>query len=93
MKITNEQMFKVMEIIGIIGIDIELEGSIEELGTAMINTLMKNMYKAQTQIEELIEELVEKEVDTPIKLMKAIKILKQDKEVVNFFTELIETMI
>jgi len=86
LKITNKHMFKLMEIIGIIGIDVELEGNDEkEVGLRLIETILKNSFKAQEQIEELIGELSGEVVDTPIKLLKAIKKLKDDKEVVNFF--------
>lgn len=93
MKITNKQMFKLMEIIGIIGIDVELKGDASQMGTTLINTLLANAYKAQDQIEELIGELTGEVVDNPIKLLKAVTKLKNDKEVVNFFTEALETLI
>jgi len=93
MSITNKQMFKLMEIIGIIGVDVELKGGAEQMGTALINTLLANAHKAQTQIEELVGELSGDSVDTPIKLLKAVKKLKGNEEVVNFFIEAMGALI
>lgn len=93
MKITNEHMFKLMEIIGVIGIDVELEktDSQQNLGISIINTILKNSHKAQPQIESLVKDLSGMEVNNPIKLLKAINKLKKDKEVRDFFMEALKS--
>jgi hypothetical protein len=60
------------------------EGDIEEKGYHIINYLFKNIRSIKPQLEELIDLLVEEDVN----ILKGITILKDDKEVVNFFTEL-----
>lgn len=95
MKITNDHLFQLMEILGIIGIDVEVKGikNQTEFGFLILNTIMQNAKQAQPEIESLIKDLSGMEVDNPIKLMKAIGTLKKDKEVMNFFTEALKSLV
>ena len=64
----------------------EKEKAREQLGYFMINYLFKNIRAIQPQLEELIEVLLGKE-QKDISILKGIAMLKNDKEVVSFFTE------
>lgn len=84
----NKQLFKLMEIVGIIGLDVELKGDDEQaLGLRLIETLIKNAHLAQNQIEELLKDLTGIDTSEPMGLLKAVTAVKNDKDVLNFFTE------
>ncbi len=89
-KIENEATVIVVEMLGILGVDEviknlnEAEGTEEERGYKIINYLFKNLRKVKPQMEELIDLLLDEEVN----ILKGIAKLKDDEEVVNFFTEL-----
>ena len=93
MKITNKHLFKFMEIIGIIGIDTELEGEDEkEFGIRIIQTIIKNANKAQDEIEFLLKDITGEDTSTPTGLIKAVSKIKKDKEVLNFFTQVLDSL-
>jgi len=89
-KIENEATLIVLEAVGVLGIgqivnNLNADSENEtEKGYQIINYLFKNIRKVKPQIEELINVLIEEDVS----IIKGIKLMKDDKEVVNFFTEL-----
>lgn len=89
-KISNKTLVKALEIIGVIGldVDIDLDTSSElKLGLSAFEFILKNMSKAQNEIEELLEMLTGIDTSEPVGLIVAIKTVKEDKDVLNFFTD------
>ena len=89
-KIENQATIILLEILGILGVDNLIKTienkqgeSQEEMGYFIINYLFKNVREIQPQLEELIDLFIEEEVS----ILKGISMLKDDKEVVAFFTE------
>lgn len=97
-KIKSKNAFLLMQIVGLIGLDTEIESitattNPNTMGLTLMNILLTNAYKAQPQIEELIENLTDKKINNAMDLLEGLKQMKEDKQVVSFFTKFIETMI
>ena len=98
-KIKNDATVILLEILGILGVDniintlTEGEENItdpeekakaaEQRGYFIINYLFRNIRQVQPQLEELIDIFIDEDVS----ILKGIGMLKDDKEVVDFFTE------
>ena len=100
-KIENQATIVVLEILGILGVDTivktlyeaeenitdpdEKEDAIQQRGYFIINYLFKNIRQIQPQLEELVSLFAGDDVN----LLKGIAQMKDDKEVVSFFTGLL----
>lgn len=93
MKITNDHMFKLFQILGLIGLDLEIGKDAETTGINILNAILKNSKKAQTEIEELLTELTGIDATEPLNFMKAIGKIKKDKELIDFFTQAFQSFI
>jgi len=91
-KIKNSATVVLLEILGILGVDtiietlenIGVKDDQKEQGYYIINYLFKNIRMIQPQLEELIFILTEKD---DISILEGIVLLKDDKEVMDFFTQ------
>ena len=100
-KIKNSATVVLLEILGILGVDtiietlenfeakddqkeLEVKDDQKEQGYYIINYLFKNIRMIQPQLEELIFILTEKD---DISILEGIVLLKDDKEVMDFFTQ------
>ena len=91
-KIKNSATVVLLEILGILGVDTIIEtlensgvkDDQKEQGYYIINYLFKNIRMIQPQLEELIFILTEKD---DISILEGIVLLKDDKEVMDFFTQ------
>lgn len=89
-KIQNQATVILLEILGILGVDKIIEvlqsqsdKTEEEQGYFIINYLFRNIRQIQPQLEELIGLFIEEEVS----ILKGVAMLKDDKEVLDFFTQ------
>lgn len=89
-KIENDATVVLLEILGILEVNKVVEairekqeGTQEEQGYSIINYLFRNVRQIRPQLEELIDLFVDEDVN----ILKGVALLKDDKEVVSFFTE------
>lgn len=97
MKLDNNHLFKTFEIMGLIGLDVDIdfdknfsemsEGDMIKFGLKLFEALMKNSRKAQSQIEDLLGSITGEDTSEPMGLIKAISKIKNDREVLNFFID------
>jgi hypothetical protein len=93
MKITNDHLFDLMEILGLIGIDVEIKDDEEKTGIAIINAVFKNAKKAQNEVEALLKNLTGVDTSTPLGLVKAVGKVKKDKEIMDFFKSALDAFL
>ena len=85
--ITNDNLFDLMEILGLIGLDIEIDEDEEKTGFAIIGAILKNSKKAKPQIEKLLGDLTGEDTSKPLGLIKAMGKAKKDEEILDFFKQ------